>query len=275
MCGINFFNNCSPSFSKLHTGIKCHSHRGEQCKRDNIMNMTTVYPNTFLGFLILMAFLVYSCNGSGQNNKIQQEVLKDSDGNEYATVTIGQQTWMAENLRTAYFGNGDRIPQVTNREAWYEAGYNEQAAWAYYDFNPENGIRYGKLYNWYAVVDPRGLAPEGWEVPDIDQWRTLIDELGGEPWSYVRLKSEEGWINDRNGTNSSGFGALPSGTINPFGASTELGESTYWWSASEFNQLNGYRFRLLSQDSRSTGLRGSGKGHGLSLRLIKTNDITD
>jgi uncharacterized protein (TIGR02145 family) len=80
------------------------------------------------------------------------------------TIKIGKQTWMAENLNVDKFRNGDLIPHIQDPEEWEQAGKNQQPAWCYYENDPENGNIYGKLYNWYAVNDPRGLAPEGFHV---------------------------------------------------------------------------------------------------------------
>src|SRR5690349_7105350 len=83
---------------------------------------------------------------------------------EYPSVKIGNQVWMLENLDVDHFRNGDEIPHASSVEAWVEAGKQGKPAWCYYDNKEENGTRYGKLYNWFAAADPRGLAPEGWRV---------------------------------------------------------------------------------------------------------------
>ena len=104
------------------------------------------------------------------------------------TVTIGTQVWMTKNLDVSTFRNGDPIPEVKTQEEWEEAGKNKQPAWCYYDNDPKNGEKYGKLYNWYAVNDPRGLAPTGWHVPTDAEWRTLTVYLGS--YEGTKLKSE-------------------------------------------------------------------------------------
>src|SRR3989338_8108735 len=81
-------------------------------------------------------------------------------------VQIGGQTWMAENLNVESFRNGDPIPEVKSAEEWEKVGKRKKPAWCYYDYTSANGTKYGKLYNWYAVNDPRGLAPDGWHIPD-------------------------------------------------------------------------------------------------------------
>ena len=95
------------------------------------------------------------------------------------TVTIGNQTWTTKNLDLATFRNGDAIPQAKTNEEWSAAGRNKQPAWCYYDNDPKNGTKYGKLYNWYAVNDSRGLAPAGYHIPTDEEWTVLHDFLGG------------------------------------------------------------------------------------------------
>jgi uncharacterized protein (TIGR02145 family) len=109
------------------------------------------------------------------------------------TVTIGTQVWTTKNLDVSTFRNGDVIPQASTDEAWEAAGENKQPAWCYYDNDPKNGTKYGKLYNWYAVNDPRGLAPEGYHIPTDAEWTVLTDYLGGERSESKKMKSTSGW----------------------------------------------------------------------------------
>jgi hypothetical protein len=88
----------------------------------------------------------------------------------YESVRIGDQLWMTRNLDVDRFRNGDLIPHVKSDEEWIKAGENGQPAWCYYDNDPKNGKKYGKLYNWFAVNDPRGLAPKSWHVPTDEEW---------------------------------------------------------------------------------------------------------
>jgi uncharacterized protein (TIGR02145 family) len=111
----------------------------------------------------------------------------------YKTVTIGTQVWMKENLNVSTFRNGDPIPEAKTDEEWKAAGDAKQPAWCYYNNDPKNGTKYGKLYNWYAVNDSRGLAPEGWHVPTDEEWTVLIGYLGGEKDITKKIKSTSGW----------------------------------------------------------------------------------
>lgn len=97
---------------------------------------------------------------------LHSQTMKDIEENVYKTVKIGDQIWMAENLNVEKFRNYETIPEAKTKSEWEEAGENKQPAWCYYDNDPVNGAKYGKLYNWYAVIDPRGLAPSGWHIPN-------------------------------------------------------------------------------------------------------------
>ena len=104
------------------------------------------------------------------------------------SVTIGTQTWTTKNLDVATFRNGDAIPQAKTDEEWRVAGDNKQPAWCYYENDPKHGTKYGKLYNWYAVNDSRGLAPAGWHIPTLEAWKVLSTFLGGEDVAGTKMK---------------------------------------------------------------------------------------
>jgi len=108
-------------------------------------------------------------------------------------VKIGTQVWTSKNLDVSTFRNGDPIPQAKNAEEWKKAGENRQPAWCYYNNNEQNGKVYGKLYNWHAVNDSRGLAPNGYHIPSDAEWTILTDKLGGEEIAGKKMKSKQGW----------------------------------------------------------------------------------
>ena len=153
------------------------------------------------------------------------------------TITIGTQVWMTKNLDVATFRNGDPIPQAKTDEEWEKAGDNQQPAWCYYDNDPANGAKYGKLYNWYAVNDSRGLAPSGYHIPSDAEWTILTDFLGGEKVAGTKMKSTDFWAdyegNSGNGTNESGFSGLPGGLRFFNGTFLTIGKFGYWWSSTE------------------------------------------
>ena len=155
-------------------------------------------------------------------------------------TTICGQTWMVKNLDVSTYRNGDPIPQVTDPAEWASL---TTGAWCYYLNDPTNGPIYGKLYNWYAVNDPRGLAPTGWHIPTNDEWLTLVDCLGGEDIAGGKLK-ETGtthWLEPNIGaTNETGFTALPANLRQPtgdfsplFSTFLYLGVGAHWWTSTE------------------------------------------
>jgi uncharacterized protein (TIGR02145 family) len=177
-------------------------------------------------------------------------------------VIIGAQVWMAKNLETTTFRNGDPIPHAASNEAWKIAGLNKQPAYCY------NGETYGKLYNWYAVNDPRGLAPEGWHIPADAEWTQLSDYLGGEGVAGKKMKSTSGWNNKGNGTNESGFNGLPGGYRSYDGTFSNLGNYGYWWSASEDDTDNAY-LRILNHGNDTLYRDYTNKGKGFSVRCLR------
>jgi uncharacterized protein (TIGR02145 family) len=149
------------------------------------------------------------------------------------SVTICSQIWMLNNLEVTTYRNGDPIPQVTDPTAWLAL---TTGAWCYYNNDPAMGVIYGKLYNWYAVNDPRGLAPTGWHVPSDAKWTTLSTCLGGAAVAGGAMK-ETGtthWTSPNTGaTNSSGFTALPGGYRYGNGTFSDVGNYGFWWSSTE------------------------------------------
>ena len=190
--------------------------------------------------------------------------ITDVDGNVYRTARIGDQIWMAENLNVSHFRNGDVIPQSGSKEEWVQAALAGEPAWSYYDNDPENGNKYGKLYNWFAVMDPRGLAPEGWHIPSDTEWTTLTDYSLGENAGF-RMKSTSGWNSNGNGDNSSLFNALPGGGRTATGDFDGCGTDGLWWSALQNDPSSAW-----GRDIKGSGggiLRGTWPmGTGLSVR---------
>ena len=141
-------------------------------------------------------------------------MVRDIDGSEYKTIVIGNQTWMAENLRVTHYRNGDPIPNVTGNEEW-----SRLTTGAYCNYNnttnPDTIATYGRLYNWYAAIDSRKIAPEGWRVATAEDWDTLVNYLGGYRVAGRKLKEAGGfhwdWVINYSDDNSSGFTALPGG----------------------------------------------------------------
>lgn len=194
--------------------------------------------------------------------------VTDRSGNQYKTETIGVQVWMTENLNSSLFRNGDAIPEAKTYEEWEKAGEEGKPAWCYYENIAENGKQYGKLYNWYAVNDARGLAPQGWHIPSDEEWTMLAKQLGGEEAATTKLKSITGWEENKNSTNESGFNGLPSGIRNMDGEFDEMGFYGYWWSATQEDADIAFN-RNLSSENFPFGKASGFKKMGLSVRCLK------
>jgi len=208
---------------------------------------------------------------------ITQKILSEIKP-KFESVRIGNQEWMTRNLNVDRFRNGDLIPHIESNEEWEEARRKGQPAWCYYNNDPENGKKYGKLYNWFAVSDPRGLAPEGFHVPTDEEWSILVKFLG-EVTAGNKMKSVDGWyskdyyyevlkIENANGDNSSGFNALPGGFRYFYSSFDYIGNSALFWSATESD--NNYIFTLAMEDySGPVKSEEYDKSLGASVRCIK------
>lgn len=185
-----------------------------------------------------------------------------------AEVKIGQQIWMAENLNTDKFNNGDAIPQVQTKDEWVLAGQKKQPAWCYYQNDSANGARYGRIYNWYAISDPRGLAPAGWRIPDNNHWMELSEYLGGERIAGKKMKSTTGWKDNGNGSYESGFNAEPSGGRYANGSFVFVGESVGFWSSNQ-DSLHTAWFRYLTAVDDLDHKYSLKKAAGMYVRCIK------
>ena len=184
------------------------------------------------------------------------------------TIVIGTQQWMEKNLDVLTYRNGDIIPQVTDGTAWTAL---TTGAWCYYNNDPANGALYGKLYNWYAVNDPRGLAPTGWHVPTDDEWTTLATTLSGDNVAGGKMKTtgSSRWATPNAGaTNESGFAGLPGGYHNNEGPFDDVGYYGYWWSATEFYTIDAWHCWLSYFDSNLLKTPVN-KGNGFSVRCVR------
>jgi uncharacterized protein (TIGR02145 family) len=185
----------------------------------------------------------------------------------FKSIRIGTQVWMAENLHTAHFRNGEAIPYAATAESWTLAGKEGKPAWCFYENNERNG-KYGRLYNWYAVTDPRGLAPEGWHVASDAEWRVVTDYLGGEDAAGTKMKNKTGWIDKGNGTNESGFSALPGGSRNLRGEFAYGQQAGYWWTTTEQDEELAW-YRVIDQSPYYVYRTNYSKANGFSVRCIK------
>jgi uncharacterized protein (TIGR02145 family) len=193
------------------------------------------------------------------------------------TVKIGTQTWTTTNLDVTTFRNGDPIPEIEADTSWKAACLAHKPAWCYYKNDPANGKVYGKLYNWYALHDPRGLAPKGWHVPTGDEWTTLVSDKDavGREQDQNNFKSSTGWAKDpdnddgnSNGNNKSGLSLLPGGYRDNDGSFYRGGTYGFFWTATEYDGINAF-YCSFPNVGFQRDYSGYSKGDGISVRCIK------
>jgi uncharacterized protein (TIGR02145 family) len=211
--------------------------------------------------------------------------LTDIDGNLYRTIMIGDQIWMAQNLKTKHYNNGDAIPTGLSNYDWQ---YATSGAVAIY---PQDGVfqttedamlkLYGAIYNWHAVRDSRNICPTGWRVASYEEWLTLINYLGGTDYAGGKLKStgdiESGtgiWYYPNSGaSNETNFLAVPGGHRNSLGDYYNLGYEANWWTYDENDASSGINVRI-NYNSPSTSLNALNKNDGHAVRCIYGSSAT-
>ena len=202
-----------------------------------------------------------------------EDVCEDTDGNVYETVWIGEQLWMAENLKVTHYNNGDAITHITNEEHW---GSMDEGQYGVYDDEPTNANIYGNIYNWAVIGDIRGICPVGWHVPSDDEYTVLTDFLGGESVAGGKMKEAglEHWNYDSDqisleATNESGFTGLPAGHRNTnSGDYIYMGFYGYFWSSTENGSDLAWR-RYLFHYSSGVARDTFGKPNGFSIRCLR------
>ena len=196
--------------------------------------------------------------------------IDDVDGNSYKTVYIGNQQWMAENLKVSKYNDGSDIPNVT--DDW---GNLTTGAWTYYNNDAANNDKYGKLYNWYAVSPTtngnKNMCPTGWHVPTDVEWTVLTDYLGGESVAGSKMKEvgTTSWNSpNTDATNTSLFTGLPGGYRGVSGNSVEIGNIGYWWSSTEYTSSFSWS-RYLNNNDGNVFKYNVGMHDGFSIRCLK------
>jgi len=225
--------------------------------------------------VLLLIILFHECKKDSGDTKPETGTISDIDGNMYKTVKIGNQWWMAVDLKTTRYSNGDIIPTTSPSSLNISGESNPKYQWDYSSVSFTNVDAYSRLYTWYAVIDSRDLCPTGWHVPSVDEWTKLSDFLGGKDVAGGKLK-EVGythWLNPKTGsTNESGFTALPCGYRG--GDSNIIGVAGvslmgYWWSVTQINDSQAY-ILILDQFSSQAYVGGSClKYYGCCVRCIK------
>jgi uncharacterized protein (TIGR02145 family) len=205
--------------------------------------------------------------------------VTDIDGNIYQTVSIGTQVWMKQNLKTTRYRDGSTIPTGLSKSLWQNT---TTGAYTINGNNSTNDSTFGKLYNWFAVVDSRNLCPTGWHVPSDLEWKTLEAHLGmqgsdldleGQRGQALnvggKMKSITGWDSPNTGaTNSSDFSGIPGGLCDDYGTSFAISRSSYWWTSTENSTTTAFG-RGLSYDYSGSSRGLNPKEAGFSVRCIK------
>jgi len=192
-----------------------------------------------------------------------QPVL-DTIGNQYTTITINGKEWFKENLKTTKYANGDSIENVPTAGDW---GLRTSGAWAYYNNDLNNDSSLGKLYNWYAVTDVKGLCPTGWHVATDADWTSLTANYGTDANAGNELKATTLWTAPNSNTNSSNFGALPGGGRGGLNFG-DLNNKGFWWTSTLFDASNSYARRLEYNTDTVIRYTESNK-YGFSVRCVK------
>jgi len=189
----------------------------------------------------------------------------DIDGNIYSFVTIGTQTWMAENLKTTKYRNGDLIGTTT---ASIPNDASSKYQWAYN--NDENNVAtYGRLYTWYAATDAREICPIGWHLPSDDEWTTLTNYLGNYAGNKLKETGTTHWSQTTGAvTNETGFTALPSGSRYGVGTFINIGNNGSWWSSTEGSTTNAWT-RVMYDDDYFVDRNSTNKSYGESVRCLR------
>lgn len=230
---------------------------------------TNRYLLTHFFIALCILFQLVSCkdnstsSGEPDNFETCGDSVKDNEGNSYKTVQIGDQCWTAQDLRTASYRDGTSIPNVTEDNEWAALS---TGAWAYYSNDDFQSDVYGKLYNWFAVNDSKGICPAGWKVPSDDEWKTLEIELGMTAEEANNLE----WRGDGIGTKMrdiNGFSADLGGTRAPNGAFSSGGNNGVWWSSSEIDASTVWT-RFLRYEFTQVNRNNSNKVSGYSVRCI-------
>jgi len=214
--------------------------------------------------------LIYQTDGSkGYYYFISGAWTSLRDEKTYTSLTIGTQQWMDRNLDVATYRNGDLIPYVTDPTTWAAL---TTGAWCYYNNDPSNNCIYGKLYNWYAVNDPRGLAPVGWHVPSDAEFTTLTNVLGGASVAGGKMKvtgTTTTWNSPNTGaTNTSGWAGLPGGNRWNDGTFNVIGNFGYWWSSTASVTDTAW-YRYLGYSFANAYRENLTKTNGFSVRCVR------
>jgi uncharacterized protein (TIGR02145 family) len=224
---------------------------------------------------------VWACNSVGDYKEIKNQAQaiqpnknnptdkeKEALAKSLKTVKIGSQMWTAQSLDVSTFQNGDPIPLAKNDAEWVAAGKAGRPMSRYLSDSKENGRLYGRIYNWFAVNDPRGLAPYGFHIPDKGEWESLISRMGDPSTAAAKLKSKTGW-KEKSGTDDYGFNALPGGNAASWGGFYGIAGVANFWCASSTDENKAYCVSLYGHAQYINGVEPYPKTAGQYVRCVK------
>jgi len=224
-------------------------------------NAFWLFPLMIAGVLLLFS---YGCK-KDKNSTTVPATVTDYDGNVYNTITIGTQSWLVENLKVTHYRNGDAIPNVSTASSW---GALTTGAYCCYNNMTADIAKYGLLYNWYAAVDGRNLAPTGWHVATNAEYSTLISYLGSSAGGALKETGTLSWSTPNTGaTNSSGFTGLPGGYCSNTGSFSDIGISGDFWTTTAASTANANALYLYYGNATASQSNYI-KGIGLSVRCV-------
>ena len=227
--------------------------------------------------IVVLGVFLYSCSTKTENNidwtnlHVVGNDVTDYDGNVYNTVVINgsNQTWTTSNLNVSHYRNGDVIPQVTDDLQWATL---TTGAWCYYNNDPATAEIYGKMYNWYAIKDSRGLAPAGYHIPTDTEWSNLVAAIGGESVAGQRMKDlGDSWNETISpATNTTGYSGLPGGYRYSNGTFSLKGSKGLWWSSTIAESASSWSWaRYLDKNNSNLSKKYYNNKIGLSVRCVK------
>lgn len=206
----------------------------------------------------------------GQRSIDQSKVSREKQSSgvvDFPDILLGNETWMQRNLEIAQFRNGDVIPILKTEKEWIQAAKKKQPACCYYENKVKNRSAYGLLYNWFAVSDPRGLAPNGWKIPTEEEWTEMERSLGKEPGQ--KIKNPNGWDLDGNGLKKSLLLALPSGMRQEEGLFFGAGWSASWWCSGSHWFPDQLWIRSVESEDTEVTRSMAFEGEGHAVRCIR------
>lgn len=231
---------------------------------------------------ITLLFLIYfSITGFAQESNNSNSFIDARNNLQYSSAKIGNDFWMTENLNVTTFRNGDKINFASSLTEWQAYSEKGEPVYCYPSFLEENAKTYGLIYNWYAVNDSRGLAPDGWHVPNQDEWKAMLNFAGGMNYAGPKIKHPEHWKTDVGAsilTNTTTFSALPAGNIyldaylkpkmHLVGTTSGNMFADFWTTIT--NAETALLYHVSSSDKVSGGY--SSKKVGCSIRCVKGSD---